>query len=70
MRYVVDTHAFLWYLVDSPKLSKKARAIFERADQGNATLIVPAIVLLESIDVLDKKKVVFESVIDFLLLTW
>ena len=59
-RYVADTHAFLWYLIDSPKLSKKARAIFDLSTQGQAIIIIPAIVLLESIDVVDKKKVDLE----------
>lgn len=57
MYYVADTHAFLWYLIDSPKLSKKARAVFDSCEKGEAVIIIPAIVLLECIDVFDKKKV-------------
>lgn len=57
MYYVTDTHAFLWYLADSPELSQKARAIFDSCDRGQATIIIPAIVLLETIDVLDKRKI-------------
>lgn len=57
MYYVTDTHAFLWYLTDSPELSQKARAIFDSCDRGEATIIIPAIVLLESIDIFDKKKI-------------
>lgn len=57
MYYVVDTHAFLWHLTDSPKLSPKARDIFDLCDQGKVTIIISAIVLLECIDILDKKKV-------------
>ena len=57
MYYVADTHAFLWYLADSPKLSPKVREIFNLCDQGKATVIIPAVVMLECIDVLDKKKV-------------
>lgn len=57
MYYVTDTHSFLWYLIDSPELSRKARAIFDSCDQGKATIILPAIVLLECIDVFDKKKI-------------
>lgn len=65
MYYVTDTHSFLWYLADSPKLSSKARDIFNLGDQGKATIIVPAIVLIECIDVLDKKKIKlnFEEII-------
>lgn len=58
--YVADTHAFLWYLTDSPQLSKKAREIFDSADAGKAVIILPAIVLLECIDIIDKKKVALE----------
>ncbi|MBU4298920.1 PIN domain-containing protein [Patescibacteria group bacterium] len=57
MYYIADTHAFLWYLSDSPKLSQKARAIFDSCDRGETTIIISAIVLLESIDILDKKKI-------------
>lgn len=44
MYYVTDTHAFLWYLTDSPELSQRARAIFDSCDSGEATIIIPAIV--------------------------
>jgi len=57
MYFVTDTHSFLWYLTDSPKLSQKARVIFDSCDRAKATIIIPAIVLLECIDILDKKKV-------------
>ena len=57
MYYVTDTHAFLWYLTDSPKLSKKVRNIFDLCDRGKVTIIISAVVLLECIDILDKKKV-------------
>ncbi len=56
MYYVADTHAFLWYLADSPKLSKNARKIFDLCDQGEATIVLSAVVLMECIDILDKKK--------------
>lgn len=46
--YVVDTHALFWYLMDdSRKLGRRANAVFEEADQGQALLFVPAIVLAE-----------------------
>ena len=65
MYYVTDTHSFLWYLTDSPKLSKKARVIFDSCDRGEVTIIIPAIVLLECIDIFDKKKISsnFEEII-------
>jgi predicted nucleic acid-binding protein len=57
MYYVTDTHSFIWYLADSPKLSLKARDIFDSCEEGKVTIIIPAIVLLECIDIFDKKKV-------------
>jgi len=65
MYYVTDTHSFIWYLTDSPQLSKKARNVFDLCDQGKVSIIIPAIVLLECIDILDKKKVdlKFEEII-------
>jgi PIN domain nuclease of toxin-antitoxin system len=32
VRLLLDTHVFLWFLADSPKLTKKARTRIERAD--------------------------------------
>ncbi len=65
MYYVADTHSFLWYLTDSPKLSSKARAIFDRCERGEVIIIIPAIVLLECIDILEKKEInlKFETII-------
>ena len=37
MRLLLDTHAFLWWLIDSPRLSGSARAAF--ADPANDTLV-------------------------------
>ncbi len=32
--YLLDTHTFIWYLADSPKLSKKARKVISDADNA------------------------------------
>ena len=45
--YVADTHALLWYLQNSPRLSQNANAAFDEADNGNALIYIPAIVLAE-----------------------
>lgn len=47
--YVADTHALLWYLADSPRLSSAAKQTFNKAEAGQATVVVPAIVLAELI---------------------
>lgn len=45
--YVTDTHSLLWYLSNSPKLGRKAALAFGEAENGNALIHIPAIVLAE-----------------------
>ena len=40
MRYLLDTHAFLWAILDDPRLSNSARALMLNAD--NELLVSPA----------------------------
>jgi len=47
--HIADTHALLWYLADSPRLSPAAKQAFDQAKAGQATVVVPAIVLAELI---------------------
>ena len=56
MHYVTDTHGLIWYLTGDKKLGKKALNLFEKADEGGVTIIVPSIVLAEIIHVCEKKK--------------
>jgi PIN domain nuclease of toxin-antitoxin system len=44
---VVDTHALVWYLLDSPRLSATARGRIDRALEAGEFLYVPAICLVE-----------------------
>ena len=44
MTYVLDTHAFAWFLEDSPRLSEAAGAAIE---DGSKPIVVPTIVLAE-----------------------
>ena len=45
--YVADTHALYWYLTNSPLLGANASQAFNEADQGNALIYIPVIVLAE-----------------------
>lgn len=45
--YVVDTHAFFFYLTGSSQLGKEAEHAFVQGELGEALLYVPAIVLAE-----------------------
>lgn len=49
--YVVDTHALLWFLTANPRLGEKARNALADPE---SELVVPAIVLAESLWIVDK----------------
>ncbi len=46
--FLTDTHPLVFWAADRPgKLGRRARSAFERAEKGQATIYVPAIVSLE-----------------------
>jgi PIN domain nuclease of toxin-antitoxin system len=52
--YVTDTHSLVWYATNKySSLSKKALAVFQQADNGEALIYVPTIVFWE-IAILDR----------------
>ena len=53
--YVPDTHAFIWYLLDN--LPKKVDDIFKSVEKGESTIFVPTIVLVESLHLVENKKI-------------
>ncbi len=56
MTHVADTHAFLWYLTEDRRLGAAARLIFESAERGETTIVLPTIVLAECLGILEKKR--------------
>ena len=56
-QYVTDTHALLWHLQRSERLSAKARAIFRRADRGRAQIVIPSIVLVEMVYLAERVRI-------------
>jgi len=54
MRYVLDTHALVWYLAQDPRLGREARKVL---DDENNLLIVPVIVLAEAKYIASRKRV-------------
>lgn len=60
MYAVIDTHTLIWYLTADKRLSARVRSFLVRAESGELTLVIPAIVLLECIDIFDKEKVKFD----------
>lgn|GEM_PF-3280209 len=59
---------FVWYFAKDEKLSPKVKKILQEAEKDKHEIIIPAIVLLETIDIQEKKKVKFkmEKVFDFI----
>ena len=57
MRYVTDTHALYWHLTKNPKLSKKAKKIFQEADTGVHQVMIPGIVLIEMVYLVEKSRI-------------
>jgi PIN domain nuclease of toxin-antitoxin system len=55
--YVVDTHALIWYLENSPRLGSKARAAFDACDQGETIIYVPTISLVEMVYLIEKGRI-------------
>ncbi len=56
-RYVTDTHAFIWYLQSSMRLSANVRNIFVEADDAIHEIFVPSIVLVELIYLAEHKHI-------------
>ncbi len=44
---VTDTHALIWYVNKSPKLSSAARLAFNQAEAAGELIYVPSIVIVE-----------------------
>ena len=51
MIYVTDTHSFLWYLSEDKRLSKNAKSVFDKAENDSAVIVIPTIVLAESLQI-------------------
>jgi len=61
--YVTDTHPFVWYLAaDEDRLSPGAKSVFENADSAKAVVVIPAIVLAESLYLAEKGRIKAKAV--------
>ena len=60
MNYVTDTHALVWWFIDSPKITLKVREIFERCEKGKDIIFIPSIVIAEALSIFEKQRVVFD----------
>lgn len=53
---MTDTHPFLWYLSKDARLGKDAKTVFDAAEHGESSILIPTIVLAESQYITEKKK--------------
>jgi PIN domain nuclease of toxin-antitoxin system len=54
--YVPDTHSLIWRATTSSRLGAQAAAVFDQVDQGNARLLIPAIVVAELLFTIERRK--------------
>lgn len=55
--YVIDTHPLIWHLTSDSNLSSAARKILDETDQGLHTVWIPSIVLVETIYISEKRRI-------------
>jgi PIN domain nuclease of toxin-antitoxin system len=58
--YVLDTHILIWYFIGSKRLPDQAKQIIDDCLAGKGVLLIPTIVLSESLDIAEKGRVAFE----------
>ncbi|AFY35214.1 type II toxin-antitoxin system VapC family toxin [Calothrix sp. PCC 7507] len=63
MKYVVDTHALIWFLEGNPRLGANAKTILSHPD---ARLVIPATTLAEAVWIVEKGKTSISSAQDLL----
>jgi PIN domain nuclease of toxin-antitoxin system len=56
-RYVTDTQCILWHLTGDHRLPKVARTAFNAAEDGRTQILVPSIVLVETIFLVQRQRV-------------
>jgi predicted nucleic acid-binding protein len=54
--FVTDAHPLIWHLTRDAHLSSRCQRIFAQADAGKSTVWVPAIVLVEVIYLVEKRR--------------
>lgn len=62
-KYIVDTHALIWYLEGKSTLGSKAKAALESAD---SELVLPVIALAETVYIVEKGRTSIPTVQDLL----
>ena len=58
--YVVDTHVLIWYFIGSKRLKQELKECIDIICCRGGRLLIPTIVLSESLDVAEKGRVEFD----------
>jgi PIN domain nuclease of toxin-antitoxin system len=58
MPFVTDTHSLVWYMTNDPKLSNKAKRIFQKVDNFQDQIFIPCIVFFELLYLVEKKGII------------
>jgi len=58
--YVLNTHVLIWYFIGSKRLRSALKDKIDETRNRNGRLLVPTIVLVEALDVAEKRKVQFD----------
>jgi PIN domain nuclease of toxin-antitoxin system len=59
---IADTHALIWYLLDSPRLSDSASAQFEACRTGGVRVGVASISIVEIVYLVDKGRIPAQTI--------
>ena len=54
---VADTHAAVWYLLDSPRLSRAARERMALTIAGGDPIFIPSICIVELVYLVEKARI-------------
>ena len=60
MVYVLDTHILLWYFTGNKRLAKRFKDIIDKTRNEGGLLLIPTIVLAESLYLHEKGRVEFD----------
>ena len=60
MLYVLDTHVLIWYFIGSKLLKPELRELIDDVRERAGRLLIPTIVLSESLDIAEKERVHFD----------
>jgi len=66
-KYMTDTHPLLWYLSEDRRLSKKARRVFEKAENGDARILIPIVSFFEILSLIWGRRISFDHIDEILI---